>query len=177
MSLLVPLKGGGQAVAVEPADLALDGLLRILRTEEAPVSTWLSAGHHLLAAGREKEFEALLTEAVEREQQQGQTPQDVFTAIQALCSLAEFTAQQAVGERDRRQRFVQLSRSTELCHRAQRLSFEEQLPELVLGYVALVKVRAQCCCFSCIAALQQKPPSPALTTRCQAAAQHRNASA
>lgn len=141
MSLLLPLNG--VALAVDPSQQPLDDLLRVLRAEKAPIGAWLAAAHGLLACGREADYEALLSEAVERETQPGGP--EVFANVQALCSLAEFTLQQAAAERDRRQRTVLLSRSTELCHRAQRLSLvtgaEEQLPELVLGHAALVRVR------------------------------------
>ncbi|EFN52318.1 hypothetical protein CHLNCDRAFT_139104 [Chlorella variabilis] len=102
----------------------------------------MRAAEHLLASGREGDFEALLQEAVEREQQRSQGPPDVFNQIQALCSLAELKVQQAAAERDRGQRVILLSNSTKLCHRAQYLNMEEQLPELVLGAVALAKNEA-----------------------------------
>ncbi|KAL4854380.1 RNA polymerase-associated protein CTR9 [Chlorella vulgaris] len=132
-TLFLPINGA--VVAVQPAGQTVDGLLRILRTG-APITAWLHASQHLLATGREG-FEALLSEGIEREQQ-GQRS-DVFGHIQALCSLAEFHVQQAAAERDRRQRILLLSSATELCHKAQRLNIKEQLPELVLGAVALVK--------------------------------------
>ena len=133
--LVLPLDGAqGAVLTLDAADANLDALLRVLRAESAPISSWLHAAHYLLAAGREGDFTAVLEEAVER------PVVDIFAHIQALCTLAEFTAQQAAVERERRQRVVLLSRSTDLCHRAQRLSYEEQLPELVLGQVALIKV-------------------------------------
>jgi hypothetical protein len=143
-TLFLPINGA--VVAVQPAGQTFDGLLRILRTG-APITAWLHASQHLLATGREG-FEALLSEGIEREQQ-GQRS-DVFGHIQALCSLAEFHVQQAAAERDRRQRILLLSSATELCHKAQRLNIKEQLPELVLGAVALVKVSA--CLLSTIVA-------------------------
>lgn len=142
-TFLLPLNGGAEAVRVDlgPA-FSLDRLLQVLRAAGAPVAVWLSAAHHLLAAGREAECEAVLSEAVERGEPQA--PQDVFPHVQALCSLAEFTAQKAVaasGAGGRRERQELLIRSSDLCHKAARLNLDEQLPELVLAHVALVKVR------------------------------------
>lgn len=139
--LLLPLNGGGSVLSLDGGQATLDGLLRVLRGDSAPMSAWMRAAEHLLASGREGDFEALLQEAVEREQQRSQGPPDVFNQIQALCSLAELKVQQAAAERDRGQRVILLSNSTKLCHRAQYLNMEEQLPELVLGAVALAKVR------------------------------------
>lgn len=135
-ALLLPLNGVMLSV---PPTQPLDDLLRVLGADGgAPMRAWLAAAHHLLAAGREADFEALLGKAVDRESRND----DVFTRIQAMCTLAEYTAQRAAAERDRRQRQMLLLRCTDLCHRAQRLDLEEQLPELVLGNIALVKVWA-----------------------------------
>lgn len=163
-ALLLPLNG---AVVSVPGEASLDDLLRLLCDGGgAPTRAWLAAAHHLLAAGRERDCEALLGEAVERGDPQ--QPQDVFPHVQALCSLAEFTAQQAAGEKDRRQRAEALMRAADLCYRAQRLSFEEQLPCLVLAHVALVKVRWACwgcsaCCWGLMLAQPAgREPSPML---------------
>lgn len=141
MAVYLPLNG--TAVAVDPATTSLDDLLRCLRSAES-LQAWLAAAEGLLSVpGREADFEALLSEAVEREPRR----EDVFTHVQALCSLAEFTLQQAAAERDRRQRALLYARVTELCHRAQRLSLgpgleeEQLLPELVMAQAALAKVR------------------------------------
>ncbi|PRW61484.1 RNA polymerase-associated CTR9-like protein [Chlorella sorokiniana] len=138
MALVLPLNG--VSLRLDPGSVSLDDLLRALRADGgAPAAAWLAAAHHLLACGRERDFEAVLSEAAEREPAPGARPPAVFPHVQALCSLAEFSAQQAAGERERRRRQELLMRATDLCHRAQRLSLEEQLPELVLGHVALVK--------------------------------------
>lgn len=140
MALVLALNG--VSLRLDPGSVSLDDLLRALRADGgAPAAAWLAAAHHLLACGRERDFEAVLSEAAEREPAPGSPPAVVFPHVQALCSLAEFSAQQAAGERERRRRQELLMRATDLCHRAQRLSLEEQLPELVLGHVALVKVR------------------------------------
>ena len=140
MALVLPLNG--VSLRLDPGIVSLDDLLRALRADGgAPAAAWLAAAHHLLACGRERDFESVLSEAAEREPAPGAPPAAVFPHVQALCSLAEFSAQQAAGERERRRRQELLMRATDLCHRAQRLSLEEQLPELVLGHVALVKVR------------------------------------
>ena len=137
MALVLPLYG--VTLRLDLGSTSLDDVLRVLRADGgAPTAAWLAAAHHLLAAGRERDFEAVLSEGVEREPAGAA---DVFPLVQALCSLAEFTAQQAGGERERRRRQELLIRATDLCHKAQRLSLEEQLPELVLGHVALVRVR------------------------------------
>lgn len=134
-------------VRLDPATIALDDLLNLLRGESAPVGTWLAAAHGLLAAGRDKDYERLLGEAVDRGQPAPGGP-DVFPHIQALCSLAEFAVQAAAGA-DRRERAELLSRVTHLCNRARQLSLggeDHLLPELVLGQAALVRVRAGSCC-------------------------------
>lgn len=139
MALLLPVREG--VVRLEPGEQqSLDSLLRVLRAEAAPISTWTHAAQHLLAAGRDGDYEAVMSEAVDRQAPGG----DTFSHVLALCSLAEFTAQRAVADRDRRSRALLLSRSSELCLRAQRLSggAQEQLPELVLAHVALIKVGA-----------------------------------
>lgn len=136
MALLLPVREG--VVRLEPGEQqSLDSLLRVLRAEAAPISTWTHAAQHLLAAGRDGDYEAVMSEAVDRQAPGG----DTFSHVLALCSLAEFTAQRAVADRDRRSRALLLSRSSELCLRAQRLSggAQEQLPELVLAHVALIK--------------------------------------
>ena len=133
MALVLPLRDG--AVRFEPHQTTLDSILRVLRNENAPIASWLHAAQHLLATGATADYAALLEEAIARPQEH------VFSHVQALCSLAELTAQQASAERDRRQRQILLSKSTELCLQAQRLSFDEQLPELVLGSLAVIKVR------------------------------------
>lgn len=141
MALLLPVREG--VLRLEPGEQqSLDSLLQVLRSEAAPVSTWMYTGQHLLAAGRDSDYETLMSEAVDRQA----LGSDNFSHVLALCSLAEFTAQRAAAERDRRSRALLLSRCTELCLRAQRLSggSQEQLPELVLANAALIKVGAAC---------------------------------
>ena len=161
MALVLPLNG--VSLRLDPGSVSLDDLLRALRADGgAPAAAWLAAAHHLLACGRERDFEAVLSEAAEREPTPGTPPAAVFPHVQALCSLAEFSAQQAAGERERRRRQELLMRATDLCHRAQRLSLEEQLPELVLGHVALVKVRCWQDVCRLLSAAWRQPTSAAL---------------
>ncbi len=139
MALLLPVREG--VLRLEPGEQqSLDSLLRVLRAEAGPISTWMHVAQHLLAAGRDSDYEAVMSEVVDRQAAGG----DTFSQVLAFCSLAEFTAQRAAADRDRRSRALLLSRSTELCHKAQRLSTgaQEQLPELVLANVALIKVGA-----------------------------------
>lgn len=139
MALLLPVREG--VLRLEPGEQqSLDSLLRVLRAEGGPISTWMHVAQHLLAAGRDSDYEAVMSEVVDRQAAGG----DTFSQVLAFCSLAEFTAQRAAADRDRRSRALLLSRSTELCHKAQRLSTgaQEQLPELVLANVALIKVGA-----------------------------------
>ncbi|PSC73221.1 RNA polymerase-associated CTR9-like protein [Micractinium conductrix] len=137
MALLVPVREG--VLRLEPGEQqSLNSVLRVLRSEAAPISAWTGVAQQLLAAGREADFEALLTEAVERSPDGGS---DRFGHVLALCSLAEFTAQQAAATRDRRRRAELLSRSTELCNRARRVSgqVQEQVTDLVFGNVMLIR--------------------------------------
>ena len=141
MALLVPVREG--VLRLEPGEQqSLNSVLRVLRSEAAPISAWTGVAQQLLAAGREADFEALLTEAVERSPDGGS---DRFGHVLALCSLAEFTAQQAAATRDRRRRAELLSRSTELCNRARRVSgqVQEQVTDLVFGNVMLIRVSKQ----------------------------------
>lgn len=143
MDLLLPLNGA--VLRVEPVAQSRDGLLRVLRSSDAPIEAWQTAAEHLLVYGGPDgplHFEAVLTEAAEREEGRRKVP-DRFGLIKALCSLAELKLQQAAAERGLQQRTLLLSACTNFCNKARHLDIHEQLPELVMGAAALVRVRAR----------------------------------
>jgi hypothetical protein len=144
MDLLLPLNGA--VLRVEPLDQNPDGLLRVLRSSDAPIEAWRIAAEHLLVYGGPQgphHFEAVLTEATEREEGRRKGPNESFGHIQALCCLAELKLQQAAAERGLQQRTLLLSACTNFCNKARHLDIQEQLPELVLGAAALVRVRGR----------------------------------
>eukprot|EP00873_Tetraselmis_striata_P036611 jgi/Tetstr1/456875/TSEL_043547.t1 len=139
--ICIPVSHSEEVVAV-PLDQLPDDpdeLLDILKAEEAPLQLWLEFAKAYLSQDMVKQFLHILTEGTSEEVVEYFGDRAKYERIQIFCALASYYTAQGAGERDRSKRNVAFNQAQVHLRQAAQIDFDEQLPKLGAGQLALAQ--------------------------------------
>lgn len=142
--ILVPVQGSDEVVEIPLGDLPsqAEDAIDLLKGEEAPLSSWLDLARAYLRSGQVEQFLQVLDEGTGSDVEQHFGESAKHERVQIFCALGAYHTTLAGTEKDRATRQSQLTKASTFYSRALTISYQELLPHLGLGQLALARVRA-----------------------------------
>ena len=140
--ILLPVQGSDEVVEIPFSDLPAqaEDVIELFKAEEAPLAVWLESAKAYLETGQVQQFLQVLTEGTgsEVEEHFGDTAK--YERIQCFCALGAYNTTLAGTKKERAAQNSHFATASTLFSKALSISYQELLPHLGLGQLALARV-------------------------------------
>ena len=140
--IYIPVDQSEEVVAVPLSDLPDDPeeIVDVLKAEVVPFSLWVDFARAYLAQDKLPQYQKLLSFGTLKDVEDFYREKGKFESIQLLCELAATHVDAARAESSRSSKTERLAQAATLLTRARQLDYQEQLPSIGLGELALARV-------------------------------------
>lgn len=140
--IYIPVDQSEEVVAVPLSDLPDDPeeIVDVLKAEVVPFSLWVDFARAYLAQDKLPQYQKLLSFGTLKDVEDFYREKGKFESIQLLCELAATHVDAAKAESSRSSKTERLAQAATLLTRARQLDYQEQLPSIGLGELALARV-------------------------------------
>ncbi|MCJ1422133.1 hypothetical protein MMC29_000012 [Sticta canariensis] len=116
-----------------------EDVIELLKAEEAPLSLWVESAKAYLQAGLVQQFLQIVTEGTGAEVEEHFGASSTHERIQLLCALGSYHTTLGGTQKDRAAQNSHFATASSLFSRALTVSYQELLPHLGLGQLALAR--------------------------------------
>ncbi len=140
--IYIPVDQSEEVVAVPLSDLPEDPeeIVDVLKAEVVPFSLWVDFARAYLAQDKIPQYQKLLSFGTLKDVEDFYREKGKFESIQLLCELAATHVDAARSESNISSKTDSFGKATNLLSRARQLDYQEQLPSIGLGELALARV-------------------------------------
>ena len=141
--LLLPVQGSDEVVEIPFSDLPAqaEDLVDLFKAEVVPLSLWVDTARAYLKMGQVQQFLQILTEGTGTDVEEHFGEGAKYERIQLLCALGSYHTTLASRSKERSAQNTSFATASTLFSSALKISYQELLPHLGLGQLALARVR------------------------------------